>query len=110
MICGYQHPGAIRSFIVGYNRSLLVSIVISEDFFENPFFPLYVLLLNISKELLGLKRNGWEDYADVLSSSPCVQPMTLAFVYAGTTIKDIAEISHGGAHFSRARVVVVQHN
>lgn len=34
-----------------------------------------------------------------------VQPMTLAFVYVGTTIKDIADISHGGAHFTRAKVV-----
>lgn len=31
--------------------------------------------------------------------------MTLAFVYVGTTIKDIQDISHGGAHFTRARVV-----
>ncbi|KAG0594301.1 hypothetical protein M758_UG064900 [Ceratodon purpureus] len=34
-----------------------------------------------------------------------VMPMTLAFVYVGTTIKDIQDISHGGTHFTRARVV-----
>jgi hypothetical protein len=36
---------------------------------------------------------------------PLMQPMTLAFVYVGTTIKDIQDISHGGARFTRAHVV-----
>lgn len=36
-----------------------------------------------------------------------MQPMTLGFVYVGTTIKDIADISHGGAHFTRARIVSI---
>ncbi|KAG0573985.1 hypothetical protein KC19_VG226700 [Ceratodon purpureus] len=35
------------------------------------------------------------------------KPMTLAFVYVGTTIKDIQDISHGGAHFTRARVIML---
>lgn len=36
-----------------------------------------------------------------------VMPMTLGFVYVGTTIKDIADISHGGAHFTRARIIML---
>ncbi|KAG0594297.1 hypothetical protein M758_UG064900 [Ceratodon purpureus] len=36
-----------------------------------------------------------------------VMPMTLAFVYVGTTIKDIQDISHGGTHFTRARVIML---
>jgi len=47
----------------------------------------------------------FDDIADVFPLLPCMQPMTLAFVYVGTTIKDIADISHGGAHFTRARIV-----
>jgi hypothetical protein len=34
-----------------------------------------------------------------------LQPVTLTFVYVGTTIKDIADISHSGRHFTRARLV-----
>jgi hypothetical protein len=36
-----------------------------------------------------------------------VMPMTLAFVYVGTTIKDIQDISHGGARFTRAHVIML---
>lgn len=36
-----------------------------------------------------------------------VMPMTLAFVYVGTTIKDIADISHDGAHITNSRLIVL---
>jgi hypothetical protein len=34
-----------------------------------------------------------------------VQPLTLAFVYVGTTIKNIADISQGGGDFTRGHFV-----
>lgn len=65
-----------------------------------PLFP-----FNVLNYLLSVTPISSTSY--ILATWFGVMPMTLAFVYAGTTIKDIAEISHGGAHFSRARVIML---
>jgi hypothetical protein len=41
----------------------------------------------------------------MLDTVTIVQPITLALVYVGTTLKDLSDVTHGWGEFSKTRWV-----
>ncbi|KAG0573988.1 hypothetical protein KC19_VG226700 [Ceratodon purpureus] len=113
--------GATAAFLVGrtigrtyvtsklkdYPRFQAIAIAVRKSGFKIVLLLRLVPLLpfNVLNYLLSVTPISIATY--VLATWFGVMPMTLAFVYVGTTIKDIQDISHGGAHFTRARVIML---
>ncbi|CAK9258112.1 unnamed protein product [Sphagnum jensenii] len=111
--------GATAAFLVGrtvgrsyvtsklkdYPQFRAIAIAVRKSGFKIVLLLRLVPLLpfNVMNYLLSVTPISTTNY--IFASWIGMMPVTLTFVYVGTTIKDIADISHSGRHFTRARLV-----
>ncbi|CAL0309062.1 unnamed protein product [Lupinus luteus] len=96
-----------RSFVVSklkdYPQFRSVAIAISRSGFKIVFLLRLVPLLpfNMLNYLLSVTPVSIGEY--MLASWLGMMPITLALVYAGTTLKDLSDVTHGWGEFSKTR-------
>ncbi|CAI8610492.1 unnamed protein product [Vicia faba] len=96
-----------KSFVVAklkdYPQFRSVSIAIQRSGFKIVFLLRLVPLLpfNMLNYLLSVTPVALWEYA--LASWLGMMPITVALVYAGTTLKDLSDVTHGGGEFSKTR-------
>ncbi|CAK8563558.1 unnamed protein product [Lathyrus sativus] len=98
-----------KSFVVAklkdYPQFRSVSIAIQTSGFKIVFLLRLVPLLpfNMLNYLLSVTPVSLWEYA--LASWLGMMPITVALVYAGTTLKDLSDVTHGGGELSKTRWV-----
>ncbi|KAH8947537.1 hypothetical protein BDL97_11G047300 [Sphagnum fallax] len=113
--------GATAAFLVGrtvgrsyvtsklkdYPQFRAIAIAVRKSGFKIVLLLRLVPLLpfNVMNYLLSVTPISTTNY--IFASWIGMMPVTLTFVYVGTTIKDIADISHSGRHFTRARLIML---
>lgn len=97
----------VTSKLKDYPQFQAIAIAVRKSGFKIVLLLRLVPLLpfNVLNYLLSVTPISTTSY--IMASWFGMMPITLAFVYVGTTIKDIADISHGGSHFTRARIIML---
>ncbi|XP_024364870.1 uncharacterized protein [Physcomitrium patens] len=97
----------VTSKLKDYPQFQAIAVAVRKSGFKIVLLLRLVPLLpfNVLNYLLSVTPIGITTY--IIASWIGMMPSTLAFVYVGTTIKDIADITHGESHFTKTRIIML---